>query len=267
MLRFISFGSGSSGNCYFLFGENEGLMIDAGLGIRRIKKGFHDYGLSLGQVSAILVTHDHADHIKAAGVLSETFGIPVYSTAEVHEGILENKCAKRKIPIGNRRMVRKNTTLSIGRFEITPFGVPHDSKDNVGYRIVYGSTVFCLLTDVGHVTHEMEQMIAEANYLVVEANHDEAMLRIGPYPQYLKIRIANGSGHLNNRLCGEALAANLSDRIRHVWLCHLSEDNNTPQCAYDTVAGILQQKGWHPNVDFSLEVLPRKSPCGIFDLI
>ena len=77
MLRFISFGSGSSGNCYFLFDENEGLMIDAGLGIRRIKKGFHDYGLSLGQVSGILVTHDHADHIKAAGVLSETFGIPV----------------------------------------------------------------------------------------------------------------------------------------------------------------------------------------------
>ncbi len=267
MLKFISFGSGSSGNCYFLFDDNEGLMIDAGIGIRRIKKGFRDYGLSLTQVSGIFVTHDHADHIKAAGVLSETFGIPVYTTAEVHEGILENKCAKRKIPVHNRRTVKKNATLSIGGFEITPFGVPHDSKDNVGYRIVHGGTVFCLLTDVGHVTPEMAQMIAEANYLVMEANHDEAMLRMGPYPQYLKVRIANGNGHLNNRLCGEALAAHLSDHIRHVWLCHLSEENNTPQSAYNTVAGILQQGGRRPNVDFSLEVLPRKSAFGIFDLI
>ncbi len=267
MLKFISFGSGSSGNCYFLFDDNEGLMIDAGMGIRKIKKGFRDYGLSLTQVSGIFITHDHADHIKAAGVLSETFGIPVYSTAEVHEGILENKCAKRKIPVYNRRIVKKNTTLSIGRFEITPFDVPHDSKDNVGYRIAYDGIVFCLLTDVGHVTSEMERMIAEANYLVMEANHDEAMLCTGPYPQYLKVRIANGSGHLNNRLCGEALATNLTDHIRHIWLCHLSEENNTPKSAYETVAGILQQGGLRPNVDFLLEVLPRKSSCGIFDLI
>ena len=267
MLRFISFGSGSSGNCYYLFDDNEGLMIDAGLGIRRIKKGFHDYGLSLTRVSALLVTHDHADHIKAAGVLSETFGIPVYATAEVHRGMLENKCAKRNVPVANRRTVAKNTTLTIGRFEITPFGVPHDSRDNVGYRIVYDNrTVFCLLTDVGHITPELQQMIADAHYLVIEANHDEDMLRMGPYPEYLKARIASGNGHLNNRLCGEALAARLTDRIRHIWLCHLSEENNTPQRALDTVTGILQQNGLRPNTDFALEVLPRKTACGIFEL-
>lgn len=266
MLRFISFGSGSSGNCYYLYTETDSLMIDAGIGVRMLKKYFRGYGLKLEDVHRVLVTHDHADHVKSVGSLSSDYHLPIYATSKVHRGIEQNYCVKKKINPADAHVIEKGKTFCLGEFRITSFDVPHDSTDNVGYRVECGDVVFCLMTDVGHVTEEMQGYIEEANYLVLESNYDEEMLRQGPYPQYLKERIRGANGHLCNTACAKALAEHASDNLRHVWLCHLSEENNHPELARKTVEQVLRSYGIVAGKDFSLEVLKRKTPSEIYEL-
>jgi phosphoribosyl 1,2-cyclic phosphodiesterase len=122
------------------------------------------------------------------------------------------------------------------------------------------------MTDVGRVTDEMAAFIGGADYLVIEANHDYEMLQQGPYPQYLKDRITGGNGHLNNKLCGEAIAQNMKETLKHVWLCHLSEENNHPELARKTVETILRSHGVIIKNTLQLDVLKRTMPTGIFEL-
>lgn len=267
MLNFISFGSGSSGNCYYLYTQNSGLLIDVGVGTRSLKKAFHDYGLRfVDGFDGILVTHDHADHIKSVGSLSKKFNLPVYATETVHAGMDRNYCMRCKLAHSNRMKVVKGQSFNVGDFSITPFNVPHDSSDNVGYLIEADGVVFCLLTDVGTITDEMKSIISRANYLVIEANYDPQMLETGPYPRYLKDRIKNGHGHLSNTQCAQALAENLTHTLKHVWLCHLSQENNKPELALNTISQTLEMTGIRVGEDVKVEVLRRTLPTGIFSL-
>ena len=266
MLRFISFGSGSSGNCYYLYTETDSLMIDVGVGLRSLKKHFHNYGLHLEDVRHVLVTHDHADHVKSVGSISNDYQLPVYTTRKVHDGIGRNYCVRKKILPQYVQVIEKGVPFDVGEFRVTPFGVPHDSTDNVGYQVECGDVCFCLITDAGHVTEEMRDFIGRANYLVIEANHSVEMLQQGHYPQYLKSRILGPNGHLSNDACGEALALYATDKLRHVWLCHLSEQNNHPELARKTVEQILRSYGIVAGKDFELEVLRRKTPSEIYKL-
>jgi len=218
-------------------------------------------------VHNILVTHDHADHVKSVGSFSCEYNVPVYATLEVHRGINNNYCVRRKIMPINAHVFPKGNTMQIGEFSVTSFNVPHDSRDNVGYRIQYGDLVFCLMTDVGHVTDEMKVYIQESNYLVLEANHDEEMLLNGPYPQHLKERVKGPNGHLSNMSCAMALAENATPLMKHVWLCHLSEENNHPELARKTVEMVLRNYGIIVDKDFKMDVLKRKTPSDIYDLI
>ncbi len=266
MLKFISFGSGSSGNCYYLGTATDGLIIDIGVGIRTLKKHFRDYGISIGSVRHVLITHDHADHIKSVGSFSHDYKVPVYATQLVHEGIDRNYCVQRKVAEELRRVLKKNETIKVGDFIVTPFDVPHDASENVGYEIKIGNTTFVIVTDIGIITDEIKQRISKANYLVIEANHDEEMLKNGPYPMYLKKRIMSDIGHLSNKDCGEALAENITEELKHVWLCHLSEENNHPELARKTVETVLRNYGIIPGKDFELEVLRRQMPTGVYEL-
>lgn len=267
MLNFISLGSGSSGNCYFIFSETEGFFIDAGIGIRVIKKLLRSNGLSLDRVKAVFVTHDHADHIKAVGNLANDYNIPVYATSLVHEGINKNYCVTSKLTSEHIRYINKEETIRFGDFEITPFEVPHDSSDNVGYTVRQGNVTFCLITDIGHVTDTIAKQVQQANYLVLESNHDEDMLQMGPYPAYLKGRISSGKGHLSNREAGRLLAEHASEELRRVWLCHLSEENNHPELARKTIDAVLRSYGLIAGKDFEVEVLKRKIPSPVYELL
>lgn len=260
MLRFISFGSGSCGNCYYLYTDDYGLLIDIGISVRTLKKHFQDFGLNLADVKSVLVTHDHADHVKAVGVFCNTYGIPAYATAEVHEGIRRNYVVRKKIEAEHVRTIKKNETFTLGGMEITAFTVPHDSLDNVGYRIRYGGVNFCLMTDVGHVTEEMADIIDEADYLVLEANHDEEMLQSGTYPEHLKRRVSSSRGHLSNKQCAESLVRYASERLKHVWLCHLSQENNHPELARKTVEQALLNAQRFDGAGVKLDVLRRNLP-------
>ena len=266
MLKFISFGSGSSGNCYYFGTATDGLFVDIGVGIRARKKHERDYGINLSLVRRILITHDHADHIKSAGAFSHDYNVPVYATEKVHTGIEHNYCVQRKLSKEHKLFLEPGTTVRLGDFLVTPFSVPHDASENVGYKIEVDDLVFVIMTDAGSVTEEMKGYISEANYLVIEANHDVEMLQSGPYPQYLKERIISPNGHLSNKDCGQVLAENMTDRLKHVWLCHLSEENNHPELARKTVEAILRSYGIIPGKDLELEVLKRKMPSEVYEL-
>ncbi len=262
MLNFMSFGSGSSGNCYYLYTEGYGLLIDAGIGIRRMRKYFDECGVDTNRLNGILVTHEHADHVKSVGSMSDRYSVPVYATAKVHAGMRVNCRMPRKVSLANARTLNDGEETVLGGLGITPFHVPHDSFDNIGFLITDGRVTFCLMTDIGHVTREMAQAIGKADYLVIEANHDEAMLQDGPYPQFLKERVAGDAGHLSNRLCAEAIARYASKRLKRVWLCHLSHENNHPELARKTVEMELAAAG----MDVEVDVLLRNTPSRIFTL-
>jgi phosphoribosyl 1,2-cyclic phosphodiesterase len=263
-IKFISLASGSSGNCYYLGTEKHGILIDAGIGIRTIKKSLKEVNLSLSDVRAVFVTHDHADHIKAVGHLGEKYNIPVYSTKEIHEGINKSYCMTEKLST-SVHYINKDEPMKLDEFNISAFEVPHDGTDNVGYCIEIGEKTFSFLTDLGHITETAAHYICKANYLILEANYDLEMLRMGPYPKYLKERIAGPNGHMSNADTADFLAENINENLKYIWLCHLSKDNNHPELAYKTVEWKLKSKGVIVGKDVQLIALKRSSPSDFYE--
>ncbi|MCQ2257322.1 MAG: MBL fold metallo-hydrolase [Bacteroidaceae bacterium] len=263
-LTFLSIGSGSCGNCYCLSTDDDAILIDCGVSLRSLKKYLNEYGVKVGKIRGLLITHDHADHIKATGKFSAEYGIPVYATPLVHEGI--RRICLSPVKSDNRRDIEKDVAFEVGPFKVTAFYLPHDASENVGYFIEIGEHKFCVMTDVGDATEAVKESIRKSNYLVLEANYDMEMLGQGRYPEELKRRIASGRGHLSNVKCATALAENFHEGIKNVWLCHLSEENNHPELARKTVETILRGYGIIAGVDFKLEVLRRKIPTGPFIL-
>ena len=266
MFEFRCFGSGSSGNCYFFRTEEGSFLIDAGIGIRLLKKSFKEYGVILRELSGIFITHDHADHIKAVGALANELKIPVFATEAVHLGIRRNPGVNKKPDNALVRVIEQDMVQSFCGCSITAFPVPHDSTENVGYSIKYNGKTFCLITDVGHITEVIAQHINEADYLVLEANYDELMLSCGSYPEYLKKRISGDNGHLCNDAAAMALLSHSSESLKFVWLCHLSEENNHPELVRKTVENTLKNGGFFLNHDTKITVLRRKVPSEAFFL-
>lgn len=261
-MKFISFGSGSSGNCYYLLEDGIGLIIDAGIGIRSFKKYFREYGFTYPTLKAILVTHDHTDHVKAVGALSGEYNLEVFATEEVHKGILNNYYAHKKVRPELCRTYLPGDDWSIGPFHITTFTVPHDASHNCGYFIETVTTNFCFITDAGSFTPEMISFIRRARNLVIEANYDAAMLDEGPYPLHLKKRIKAPTGHACNAETARILEENLAATTENIWLCHLSEENNHPELARKTIAQALERS----DCKSQLHVLRRRIPSGPFEL-
>jgi len=155
--------------------------------------------------------------------------------------------------------------MKIDEFKISAFEVPHDGTDNVGYCIEIGDKIFSFLTDLGHITETAAHYICKANYLILEANYDLEMLRMGPYPKYLKERISGPNGHMSNTDTAEFLAENINENLKYIWLCHLSKDNNHPELAYKTVEWKLKSKGVIVGKDVQLIALKRSSPSDFYE--
>lgn len=265
-ITFFSLGSGSCGNCYYLSTGTDAIIIDCGVGIRRFKKHLSEYGMKLGYIKAMLITHDHSDHIKAAGKISKEYHLPVYATPLVHQGMDNSWQKSVKVPQELKRTIAFGETFEIGPFSVTPFPVPHDASENTGYSIEVGGVTFTIMTDVGEATDTVKRYISLSSHLVFESNYDDTMLQQGRYPAVLKTRIASGHGHLSNAKAAQALADNMSDRLRHVWLCHLSEENNLPEIALETTATALKQREKAGEEEVKVDVLRRTIPTGPFRL-
>ena len=234
--------------------------------IRKMYPGIPYYlaGHSMEMIRAVFVTHDHADHIKAVGGLGEKQNIPIYTTARIHEGINRSYCMTEKL-YSSVRYLEKQQPMQLEDFHIESFEVPHDGTDNVGYCIEIDGKVFAFLTDLGEITPTAAEYIRKANYLILEANYDEEMLRMGTYPQYLKERITSRTGHMSNIATAEFLSENMTEHLQYIWLCHLSKDNNHPELAYKTVEWKLREKGIIVGKDVQLCALKRTTPSDLYE--
>ncbi|HAB40848.1 MAG TPA: MBL fold metallo-hydrolase [Porphyromonadaceae bacterium] len=242
-LSFISFGSGSSGNCAYIGDSEGGILIDAGVDPDKVKTALRQNGLSMDQVNGICLTHDHSDHVRYVYSLVRKYKhIGVYCTPRVLQGLLRRHSISRRIK-DYHRPIYKEFPFKVGNFEITPFEVSHDGSDNAGFFITCGDHRFAVATDLGCITDRVEHYMRQAQHIMIESNYDAQMLRTGPYPMYLKARIAADTGHLDNTVTASFVASLASGPLRNVFLCHLSHDNNLPAIATQCVRTALLQAG------------------------
>ncbi len=237
-VKFCSIASGSSGNSIFVGTEHTRILVDAGLSGKRIQEGLGKLQTDGSQVDALFITHEHMDHIKGAGIVSRRFDIPVYATQgtwDAMEGQLGQIAPK------NKRFVYPGEKCVINDICVHPFEIPHDAAEPVGYSIFAEKYKMTIATDLGHVTDTVKENIIDSDVLLLEANHDEEMLKKGPYPWSLKQRILGNKGHISNVTAGELLSEVLTGKMKYVFLGHLSEDNNIPYLAYETVEKILSK--------------------------
>ena len=255
-MRFVSFSSGSCGNCYLLLGPTSGILIDAGVSIRRVKKELESLHLSLPEISAILVTHDHGDHIRSLGSFCKRVGVPVWTTPTLHEALLRHPFTREWIGPCRQNLEAGIWNPVTADFDVQYFVVPHDATQCLGFAIRCGEELFVLMTDMGHATEEALKWASQASTVVIESNYDMDMLLGGDYPQILKNRISHGIGHLSNDACAAAIGKFLHPGLRNLFLCHLSGNNNTPELAYESAREALAAAGAAPG-SIHLRVLRR----------
>lgn len=243
LLYYISFGSGSSGNSCYIGTKNGGVIVDAGVRADVIESQIRANGIDMKKVAGILLTHDHSDHVRYAyNLLRNNRHLKVYCTNRVLNAMLRRHDISKRIK-DYHFAIFKEIPFKAGDFEITAFEVPHDGSDNMGFSISYGERNFVLATDMGDVVPRARHYISRADYLVIESNYDLRMLINGRYPEFLKARIQTSYGHMDNDVTARFLKEIYSDRLRHIFLCHLSKDNNTPEIALRKVKDALEEAG------------------------
>ena len=286
-VKFFSLSSGSCGNCYFLSLEEDGVpsagvIIDAGISLRRLRKELLAKGYGFDSFSAILVTHDHLDHIRHLGSYCKHLCKPVFATPTLHSALARHPFTSQWIGGCSRELKDKDWNVIVpDKVFAKYFIVPHDATQTVGFALWIGGHKFVMMTDIGEMTGEALAYARNAGTVVIESNYDREMLLTGPYPYDLKMRILGGCGHLRNDQCAEAIKQFMHDGLRNIFLCHLSENNNTPELALATSSEALESIGYHQSYERSalfvndadgperrvnLRALPRRTPSPLYVL-
>ena len=242
-LMFVSFGSGSSGNCAYIGTRSAGVLIDAGVDADAVRGGLRNNGIDFGSaVKGIILTHDHGDHVRYAYPLLRRTDKRLWATPKALAGILRRHNISRRIK-EYHQPIYKEFEFAVGPLAITPFETSHDGTDNVGFSVRFGAETFVVATDMGYATERALHYMRGATVLMVEANYDAHMLATGRYPQYLQARIRGERGHMDNEDTAARLAELWTPAMHHVFLCHLSHDNNTPEMALSAAAAGLARAG------------------------
>ena len=249
-MRMCSIASGSSGNCIYVGSDNSHLLIDTGISKKRIEEGLNKLEIKGDELDGILITHEHSDHIKGLGVFSRKYEIPIYATPGTIAGIKESS-SLGKMPEGLLHPIKADHLFQLGELDVHPFAISHDANEPSGYRIENEKKSVAVATDLGVYDDYTVEHLSDLNAVVLEANHDIHMLEVGPYPYPLKRRVMGDRGHLSNESAGWLLAK-LPQLPENVILAHLSEENNLPQLAVDTVQNIFA--GCHRSLDTRLLV-------------
>ena len=229
-LQLCTLYSGSGGNCTYIRAGGDAILIDAGRSLRALTTALATVGGNMASVRAVFVTHEHADHTSALEMLAKKYEIPIHITEGSAQRLLKSA---RYLPC--RAVLHTPIySVTVGGMTVASFPTPHDSEMSVGYTVTLADgRKLAYATDIGHVTQEIAANLAGAYAVVLESNHDEDMLRTGPYPAWLKSRIASDRGHLSNAACDAFLPQLFAHGTAHVLLAHLSDENNTPARALE----------------------------------
>jgi phosphoribosyl 1,2-cyclic phosphodiesterase len=240
-MQFTILASGSTGNATLVRTEKATLLVDAGLSARKLEGLMAERGVKPSEVDAIVITHEHSDHIKGLGPLARKYHLPIYANPKTWQAM---RSMIGEIPDVQQMMLETGATLEMPDFTVQSYPISHDAADPVGYTIQNKEAKLALATDLGYVSDRVRAAIEDANVLVLEANHDIEMLRFGRYPWNVKRRILGDYGHLSNEAAGEAMLDVVSDRTLRVYLAHLSLNHNTPDLARLSVTQVLESSGY-----------------------
>ncbi|MGZ3732647.1 MAG: MBL fold metallo-hydrolase [Parachlamydiaceae bacterium] len=243
MEGFCPLASGSKGNCIYVGSKQRKLLIDAGLSAKAIKERLSQINVDLADIDAILVTHEHFDHIAGLKVLAYKMGIPVFANGETAKGIVNSfqSCPKFKI-------FSTGETFEFGDMEIHPFSIQHDTLDPVAFTIRIDSLKLGFCADLGFASTLVQNQLRHCHYLYLEANHEPSMVHASARPMVYKQRVLSRTGHLSNEACGQLLSEVAHSGLTHVHLAHLSSECNSPEKALDVVHSQLISKGIHLDI-------------------
>ncbi len=262
-LRFCSLASGSSGNCHFIASEATSLLIDVGLSGKRVEQSLERIGERIQDVQGILVTHEHRDHIHGVGILSRRFDIPIYANAHTW-AVMENYIGD--VREKNIMVFDTGKEFCIKDIQIKPYSISHDAADPVAFSFYHDDGKISITTDLGCVTDKIKKEIKDSNLLMIESNHDVEMLKMGRYPYYLKKRILGDKGHLSNEAAGKLIVDMMQESAppEMVLLGHLSQENNFPELAYETVKEILVSNKIQVGTDICIDLTYRDKESKIY---
>jgi phosphoribosyl 1,2-cyclic phosphodiesterase len=255
MFRYCSVGSGSSGNCHYVGYKNTNLLIDAGLSGKRIETNLAKADIDIKTVKGILITHEHSDHIKGAGILSRKHDIPIYTNKNTWES-MKDKIGNVKEH--NIKIFESNTQFEIEDVVIKSFSIDHDAAEPVAYSFYNGKEKISIATDLGCINNNIRENLFDSKLVVLESNYDENMLMMGSYPYYLKRRVLSNKGHLSNEDAAKFCTELINKGTQTILLAHLSKENNFPELAYETSKGILSENNIKVDKDVKLKVLLRE---------
>lgn len=252
MAKLLPLFSSSKGNSYYLSGNDRAILIDAGRNCKQIENALLANDLSMNNVEAIFVTHEHVDHCSAIKVLAKRYNLTVYGT----QGTLEALFEQEKIDAKTKTEVIENEVV-VGDFLVKRVDTSHDARESCGYFITTPDLRKCsFVTDTGFLMQSAKEALKNSNAAVIESNHDVDMLKNGPYPFILRKRIMSATGHLSNVDCAIELPKFVESGLTRIVLSHLSEENNTPSIALSTAKKSLENAGFVNDVDYTLMVAP-----------
>ncbi len=253
-LSFCSFSSGSSGNCYMVFTDTTAVLVDAGISGKRIMEGIDYVQMDTDNICALLITHEHTDHVRSVRVLNKKLPfLKTYANEKTWEQIDD------LVPEENRRVFSAEQEFAIGDMTVKPFRTSHDAAESVGFSFYSGGRQVSIVTDTGYISDTIFDSIRSADILVIEANHDVNVLQMCRYPYQTKRRIAGDLGHLSNEAAADCICRITTEypKDRQVLLAHLSNENNSPALAHITIKNILEENRLYVDRDLKLDVIGR----------
>lgn len=239
-MRFSVLASGSTGNAFYIEHGETKLLVDAGLSGRKITQLFDDIGADPEQLTGILVTHEHSDHIKGLGIVARKYDLPIYANEKTWHAMEKGL---GKLTTDQKFHFEANSVQAFGSLEVESFSVSHDAADPMFFNFRANGKKVTLLTDLGYVSEKIKKTISGANAYVFESNHDVSMLQMSAYPWNVKRRILGDYGHVSNEDCGLALSEVITTDTERIYLAHLSKENNMKELANMSVDQVLRERG------------------------
>lgn len=261
MFQFCSLYSGSTGNSSIVQSNKTKILVDVGESAKKIAEALASINVDPFSIDAILITHEHSDHVKGLAVFSKKYNVPVYANVETWNAMQKYR---EKLNEENIKTFTFNK-FKIGDIEVNPFPIPHDAANPCGFNLFHNNKKMSIATDIGHMSKEIITNLSDSSFLLLEANYEPEILKCSSYPYMLKERIKGPNGHLSNSDAGKTISYLVDHGLNKVMLGHLSKENNFPELAYKTVVEELIEHNYNEN-SLSLSIANRYETSPIIDV-